>query len=166
MENKTCCFTGHRKLPANEYQQIANTLKTEIEKLIEQGVTDFMAGGALGFDTLAAQIVLELRKTHSQITLILIFPCKTQTYNWSEKAQEVYELLKNACDKYLYLSDSYTKGCMHQRNRYLVEHSKYCICYLTKETGGTAYTVRYAQKKGLTIIHVAHTNTSANASYS
>ena len=45
---------------------------------------------------------------------------------------------------------------MHRRNRHLVDHSGTCICYLTRSTGGTAYTVDYARKKGLRIINVAN----------
>ena len=44
---------------------------------------------------------------------------------------------------------------MHKRNRHLVDNSSVCVCYLNKENGGTAYTVRYAGKKGLEIINLA-----------
>ncbi len=104
---------------------------------------------------MAAQAVLELKKLYPQIKLILVLPCKTQTYGWSRENIEIYEKIKKACDKYVYTSDEYTSGCMQYRNRYLVDHSGYCICYLTKNSGGTAYTVRYAEKKGLKIINLA-----------
>ena len=123
--------------------------------MIKQGVIYYGAGGALGFDTMAAQAVLELKKLYPQIKLILVLPCKTHTYGWSRENIEIYEKIKKACDKYVYTSDEYTSGCMQYRNRYLVDHSGYCICYLTKNSGGTAYTVRYAEKKGLKIINLA-----------
>ena len=44
---------------------------------------------------------------------------------------------------------------MHQRNRALVDRSAFCICYLRTQTGGTAYTVRYAREKGLKIWNLA-----------
>ena len=43
---------------------------------------------------------------------------------------------------------------MHKRNRHLVDNSSLCIAYLTKESGGTAYTVNYARQSGLTIINI------------
>ena len=46
---------------------------------------------------------------------------------------------------------------MFERNRKLVDMSTYCICYLTKATGGTAYTVKYAKKKNLQIINIGDT---------
>ena len=48
-----------------------------------------------------------------------------------------------------------TQGCMYKRNRHLVDHSGICVCYLTKDSGGTAYTVRYARTHGLEIINLA-----------
>lgn len=44
---------------------------------------------------------------------------------------------------------------MQKRNRHLVDNSSACICYLTKPTGGTAYTVNYASEHGLMIINIA-----------
>ena len=56
---------------------------------------------------------------------------------------------------YHYVSREYTPDCMHRRNRHLVDHSGTCICYLTKTSGGTAYTVDYARRKRLRIINLA-----------
>lgn len=155
MRNQTCCFTGHRKIPSEQYMCIAERLKSEITAMIHQGVIYFRAGGALGFDTMAAQAVLELRELYPQIKLILVLPCKTQTNGWNLTDKAIYERIKKACDKYIYMSDEYTTGCMHKRNRHLVDYSRHCICYLTKHSGGTAYTVAYAKKNGLTVINLA-----------
>lgn len=80
MKEKTCCFTGHRKIPSEQYNRIAERLKAEIIGLIRQGVIYFGVGGALGFDTMAAQAVLALKESYPQIKLILVLPCKTQTH--------------------------------------------------------------------------------------
>lgn len=48
------------------------------------------------------------------------------------------------------------RGCMHKRNRYMVDNSNYCICCLTEEKDGTAYTVSYAKKQNLKIINLAN----------
>ncbi len=55
MKSKTCCFTGHRKIPGDELPQIKTKLKNTIIELINNGVIYYGAGGALGFDTLAAK---------------------------------------------------------------------------------------------------------------
>ncbi len=67
MRSKTVCFTGHRELPADDLPEISKRLEDTLATLIEQGYRYFGAGGALGFDTLAAQAVLRLRERYPQI---------------------------------------------------------------------------------------------------
>lgn len=154
MKEKTCCFTGHREINDN-IQKVVKVLEIEIIKLIENGYCYFGAGGALGFDTIAAQTVLHLRKQYPHIKLILVLPCINQANNWSYEDREVYEELKQKADKIVYTSKDYSRGCMHKRNRHLVDNSSACICYLTKNKGGTFYTVNYANSKKVRIINIA-----------
>ena len=123
--------------------------------LIHSGYLYFGAGGALGFDTLAAQTVLRLRKSYPQIKLILVLPCISQADRWAPEDVRTYREIMKQADKVVYTSQDYSPGCMFKRNRYLVNCSSTCICYLTKEKGGTAYTVEYAKKHGLQIFNVA-----------
>ncbi len=155
VENKTCCFTGHRSIPELKHNEVEKRLKEAIETAIQHGYIFFGAGGALGFDTLAAQAVLESRNAHPEIKLILVLPCKTQARGWQQKDIDEYERIKSLADKVVYTSENYYSGCMHKRNRHLVDFSSLCICYLTDNSGGTFYTVNYAKQKGLKIINVA-----------
>ena len=68
---------------------------------------------------------------------------------------EIYDSIKQQADKIIYTSNEYTRGCMHKRNRHLVDNSSACIAYLTESKGGTAYTVDYAEKHGLTVYNIA-----------
>ncbi len=154
MKERTCCFTGHRKIPPMQSEQIAERLRTELISLIDHGYLYFGAGGALGFDTIAAQTILSLQQSYPQIKLILVLPCKTQTRGWNDYDVAIYEDIKRRCNKVVYTSEDYSKGCMLKRNRHLVDKSSVCICYLTESTGGTAYTVEYARKSGLTIVNL------------
>lgn len=151
----TCCFTGHRALPPEERGAIAYQLEQTVIMLIQAGIRFFGAGGARGFDTLAAQTILKLRRRYPHIKLILVLPCLSQTQGWRDEDIKVYESIKTAADKVTYTSEKYTQGCMHKRNRHLVDHSSICVCYLTEDRGGTAYTVNYAKKQGLTVINLA-----------
>lgn len=94
---KACCFTGHRQIPPQQRLKIYKYLKAEITNLIENGVVNFVTGGALGFDTLAAQAVLELRRRYAHIKLLLILPCKNQTDKWRMADRIVYDNIKKAC---------------------------------------------------------------------
>lgn len=149
---KTACFTGHRVLPEAELPEIAERLEGALTALIEQGYRYFGAGGALGFDTLAAQAVLRLRERYLQIRLILVLPHRDQTRGWPQADIDIYEEIKRRVNKVTYTSENYFRGCMQKRNRHLVDNSSVCICYLTKSTGGTAYTVNYARRCGLQIL--------------
>lgn len=156
MQDKTCCFTGHRVIPVHQRDRIYKALKIEIIKLIESGYCYFGVGGALGFDTLAAQVILELKQVYLHIKLILVLPCMEQTKGWSATDISIYEDIKNRCNKYTYTSEHYYSGCMHKRNRHLVDHSTVCIACLTRQSGGTAFTVDYAKKHNVRVINIAN----------
>ena len=155
MKEQTCCFTGHRIVPLAERDRVSESLEKVIVDCIGEGYIYFCTGGALGFDTMAALAVLKLKKQFSQIKLNLLIPCENQTLNWKAADIEKYEYIKSQADNVVMTSIEYTKGCMHKRNRHMVDNSSLCICYLKKTSGGTAYTVNFAQKHGLFVINIA-----------
>ena len=67
MKEKTCCFSGHRIIPREKKDEIIFNTKAAIMKLIELGITYFEAGGAIGYDTIAAQLVLDAKKRGLEI---------------------------------------------------------------------------------------------------
>lgn len=154
---KICCFTGHRRIPREDIVRLPALLDSLLESLIDKGVLTFRAGGAIGFDTLCALKVLELKKRHPSlnITLELCLPCRDQTPGWSATEKSAYEFVLKNADKVSYASQSYAAGCMHTRNRTLVEGADVCVAYLTSSKGGTAYTCAYALKHGLEFINTA-----------
>ena len=152
---ETCCFTGHRKISPEQIDLITQRLEKTILACIKDGYKYFGAGGALGFDTVAALKIIELRDRFPQIKLILVLPCRSQTRGWDKEDIDTYEMIKQNSDKVVYTSDEYFNGCMQKRNRHLVDCSTRCICYLTENKGGTAYTVNYARKKGIDVINIA-----------
>ena len=58
-----CCLTGHRSLPSDpdRLAELRQNLRRLICDLAQQDITTFYTGGALGFDTMAAMMVLELK---------------------------------------------------------------------------------------------------------
>lgn len=156
IKERCCCFTGHRFLAVRDHLLIRMELRREITQRIEEGYTTFLIGGALGFDTLAAMEVLHAREQYDGIFLVLVLPCLGQEQRWAPKDRARYFELLQAADEVIYTGDEYTSGCMFVRNRYLVDHSSACICYLREGAtrGGTAYTVRYAEKCGLKVFNL------------
>ena len=155
MENKSACFTGHRDIRAASEEHIREKLVTLLQDLIGKGYTDFYNGGALGFDLLSAEAVLELREKYPQIKLHFIMPCNNQTRGWREESIIRYQSIRERADEVKCLSSVYYDGCMQARNRYMVDNSELCIAYLERATGGSAYTARYAEKNGVTVINIA-----------
>ena len=161
MKSKCCAFTGHRphKFPwkydeANSRCVALKAKLTEqITKLAENGVTDFYSGGADGVDCWASLIVLELRQKNPALKLHLILPHEGQADRWSEPAQERYHWILEQADSVEYVSQEYYEGCMLDRNHRLVEAAEVLLAvYNGERRGGTAATVRYAQKRGKKII--------------
>lgn len=148
----SCCFTGHRIIASKHAKKIEANLSALISSLAAEGVTTFICGGALGFDTLAAENVINEKSKNPDIKLILALPCRNHFKGWSAKYISNFRKIAAAADEVLYISDEYRDGCMQKRNRYMVENSLHCVFYMTSPKGGTAYTVRYALQSNL-IMH-------------
>jgi len=163
MNEQACCFTGHRVIPEDKYPIIRERLRGQAELLTAQGVREFIAGGAGGFDTMAALTVLPLKEKFPDagLKLILALPCRDQEKYWSLEDKKIYGFILEKADETVYISENYRKECMLARDRYMVDRSGVCVCWLTARMGGTAYTVRYARQKGLRIINLAARGTRA-----
>lgn len=159
----TCCFTGHRPagLPFKYNEQdprcidLKNRLRFSITRLItENEVTNFITGMAMGVDIFAAEEVLALKKRFPNIRLICAIPCQNQTDGWSTGWRKRYEAVLNSADESVVLSAEYTAACMHVRNRYMVDNSKYIIAVWNGKGSGTSSTIKYAEKKERKIITI------------
>ncbi len=152
MKDISCCFSGHRVIPPERAEGLNQRLYAEIESLYSSGIRIFRNGGALGFDMAAALVVIDLKQKYSDLQLYMDLPCQKQASGWSNSDKSIYDYVLDKADKITYVSPYYYNGCMLARNRYMVERSSCLIAYKTRETGGTAYTVRYAASQGLRII--------------
>lgn len=152
---ETVCFTGHRRIERSDAFSIPTRLKAILTELIAKGAKRFRAGGAIGFDTVAALCVIELKESYPEISLDLVLPCRDQSKSWGERDQTVYNYILSQASSVEYVTEHYTPWCMHERNRRLVNDSQVCIAYLKQSSGGTAYTYSYALKKGLEVINLA-----------
>ena len=135
MSERICCITGHRDFPYEEEDEIMRNFSKAVDTVMQKGITTFCVGGALGFDTSAAMLLLFSRMFVPSLKLILVLPCKTQTKGWREHDIEIYNFIKEQSNEVIYVSEEYTRGCMFKRNRALVDMSECCIAYLKKESG-------------------------------
>ncbi|MBD5099555.1 MAG: DUF1273 domain-containing protein [Clostridiales bacterium] len=157
----TCAFTGHRpKSFPWKYNESApdcvllkEILAAKIEVLVNQGVTDFLSGMALGADLWCSQIVLDLKKKKPALKLHCVLPCKGQESKWTASAQEHYYSILAQANEVVYVRQEYSRDCMLERNRWMVDRASILLAvYNGTYRSGTGMTVRYAQKLGREII--------------
>lgn len=151
-----CCFTGHRPqsfTENNEKSEYIIKLKSEIalqiDKAVKDGFFDFYTGMAQGTDTFAAEEVLKKQQKDTRVKLHAAIPCEMQANSWNEKDKKRYEEILEKCESVTYVSRHYYRGCMQQRNKFMVDNSERVIAVWNGENaGGTAFTVKYASKQG------------------
>ena len=97
-----------------------------------------------------------MKKENPALKLHCVLPCVGQADRWSASARELYFSILERVDEVVYVSRVYSRNCMLERNRYLVDHAACLLAvYNGKWRGGTAMTVRYAQKLGRETIIIA-----------
>lgn len=158
MTIKSICFTGHRKIPAATYEKILPELRRVLQTAVAAGYLDFYAGGALGWDTICALEVLELRRTNPEVALHLVLPCspEEQTAKWNPQQRQLFDAILKQANSCEFVSESYTKDCMRKRNQRLVDLADCCISHCRDFNGrtGTAQTVRMAKRKGIPVLNL------------
>lgn len=152
MNKKICSFTGHRVI--YNYPDMKEQVKKTIISLINDGYGFFLNGGAIGFDTLCALTVIELKKDYD-VKLNMILPCEDQDEKWNEQQKRTYRYILENADSIEYISKEYSAGCMQQRNRALCDRCDLLLAYLNKQSGGSYYTVNYAKKINKPVINLA-----------
>ena len=124
MENKVCCFIGHRKI--DKTPKLRENLLNIIEDLIvNKSVSTFMFGSKSKFDDFAHKIVTELQKKYPHIKRVYVraeFPYISDDYKdyLLEKYEDTY-YPENMIDA--------GKAAYVERNQEMIKNSFYCICY-------------------------------------
>jgi len=138
---------------------VLHQLQIILTLAVEAGYTDFYAGGAIGWDTYCAQMVLDLRQDYPNIALHLVLPCskEEQTEKWTTAQVNAYDTILMQADSCEFITEEYSKDCMRLRNRRLVKLADCIICYhkLTLSRSGTSQTLRLASQKGISVINLS-----------
>ena len=150
----SCSFTGHRQIKESHKPEISGMLAYAIECAYEQGCRVFYAGGALGFDTVAAKEVIKFRQTHPGVRLVLCLPCQNQDEGWSEQQRSIYKHIASMADEIIYAKDHYTDGCMRERNFLLANKCDILIAYCTRKNSGAYQTIRMAEAMGKDVVNI------------
>ena len=145
MHEKTCCVTGHRKIPADKLAYVETELREAVMAAVDDGYTRFINGGAAGADLLFATIVTDLKEQGHPLFLEAALPYLGRKRSRDQSFQKMLA----ACDEVKTFSERYNRGCYFIRNRYMVDESIRVIAvYDGRDSGGTVYTMQYAHTKG------------------
>lgn len=156
MKKDTCCFTGHRKIRKGDEAAIRTKIRAQVLPLLDRGVTTFMVGGAVGFDMLAAETLLDLReKEGKELRLVSALPFLQWREGWPLEAVEREDRILEKSDEILISARGYSRQSYLHRDRRMVDASAVCIAYCNRRGGGTAYTVRYALRQGVPVVNIA-----------
>ncbi len=152
----SCSFTGHRKIKESHKSFISDMISHAIQCAYDEGCRDFYTGGAVGFDTLAAREVIRFRLTHPGVRLILCLPCQNQDDGWNEAEQSAYNHILSVADEVIYARDTYSEGCMRERNFLLANKCDILIAYCGKQNSGSSQTIRMAEAMGKDVFNLYH----------
>lgn len=161
----TVAFTGHRTIngkyhPDGEWPLVLDVTSSLIYVLHKTyGHVDFISGGALGFDQVAALTVIHLREFGQlPIRLIMALPFKGFESKWPVSSQKVLATIISNADLTNYISNpGYEPWKMMKRNEWMVDNAKTVVALYLGEgkTGGTLNCINYVRslKKPLITIH-------------
>ena len=151
----TVAFAGHRPeglpydLASERGLRLRALLGRMIRERMEKGCGTFYCGAAMGVDILCGELVLELRQEGFAAKLVCVLPHWGQTARWTEEWRARHAALLAGADEVVCLSERSSRDCYYRRNRYMVDHSDEILAvYTGAGRGGTAYTLRYAARRG------------------
>ena len=151
---KTCSFTGHRQIKTEHIKELPALVARAINYAYDSGCRRFIAGGALGFDTVAAREIIKFRMHHPDVSLVLFLPCLAQDSKWKSQQRRLYEYLLSEANEVVYVSEEYTDGCMKERNLIIAKEADILIAYVSRTNSGAAQTVRMARQLGCEIYNL------------
>ena len=156
MEDRTCCFIGHRTI--NETEELKSKLCEIIEKLIaDEKVDTFLFGSKSRFNSLCHDIVTEIKEKYPHIKRVYV----RAAYPNIDDSYKSY-LLENYEDTY-YPERIIGAGraVYVERNYEMINKSLFCIVYYNEQIApatrksGTKIALDYALKQGKRIINTA-----------
>ena len=148
-KEKRVAVTGHRKLES-EFNPVE---LYNIFLQVSEKYDTFLIGMAIGFDSECFKALEKIRKI-KDINIVACVPCLEQSLRFSILQKKEYERMIKSADQVIVLQDKYDFACMHNRNKFMVDNASLLIAYKRKNTGGTVFTINYANEKNVPVIRI------------
>ena len=98
------------------------------------------------FNWLCARQVYQAKQQYSEVECLLVIPYLSFLIRERKYFDDI--LYPEGFEKYHF------KAAILERNRFMVNHSSYALCYVDHDWGGAAKTYRLAVRQGLRIINL------------
>ena len=133
-------FCGHKEVP--QYDKVQAWLTACVERLIDEGATEFYLGGYGEFDRLAASVIWRLKEKHPGISSVLVLPYLDRKMATDHYDLTTYPPLETVPRRYAIL----------RRNEWMVQTADVVVAYVCHSWGGAAKTLEFALRKKKCII--------------
>ncbi len=160
-QDKICYATGNREIDPAIRHRLQVRIELLLRMLIDCGVTHYIAGGAEGFDTLFAAIVLKLRRAYPAVKLTLMLPSKQYPSKYERTAiiDITRTLVMAQANEIIYIPHTTKrKENALERNDAMIEAGDICVCYTAEPSAdqhsGTSYTIRRAVAKNHPVFRI------------
>lgn len=146
-------ITPHRDLKCVDLDGfLRHVLSERIQELYHEGFRNFLSGGAVGFDLLAAEVVVSLKESCRDISLVLVIPFDGQAEKYSHEDKLIYERILREASQVIVINETgYDVAAYHLRNDYMVRHSSRVVAYSNGRGKGTRSTIKLAKKLGVEV---------------
>ncbi len=136
----TCTFFGHREC----YRLDTEKLKRTLTELVASGVDAFFVGHQGNFDGIVYQCLKGLRKVHPHIHVCVVLAyLPGETPPLMDMSDTMYPPI-----------EGHPKFAIERRNRWMIDNSSYCVCYINQTWGGAYKFAQMAKRKGLEVINL------------
>ena len=180
----TICYTGPRPNQLHGYDEAARPLYAQIVDFTRNVIlkfaqdnpgTEFISGGAQGFDQLAFWAVEKAKRLHPELNIgnILYIPFENQPSRWSPDGmfgRKEYMLMRRRANITRIVSPNPAPDdsraavkALHERNHAMVKDSDLVIALLAgrsldweNSSGGTAECVRYARAQNRPVFAIEY----------
>lgn len=173
----TMCFTGPRPksfltslgilsgvnpYDITFYKQFRKDLFEYVKKLVKQGYSRFITGGAQGFDQLAFWAVNECKQQHPYIQNIVFAPFENQESRWpvySTFGQRDYYKMLGLADEVYIVSEENSVKALFDRNIEMCKHSCHVTAAVPKgnpASSGTWHCMESAMKRKMSVTELRY----------
>ena len=137
-----CTFYGHRECYSLDEQVLIDA----IEDLIRKGVDTFYVGNQGQFDSAVYASLKRLRKKHQRIRVCVVLAyLPTEKNEYNDLTDTMYPEI-----------EGHPKFAIERRNRWMIEASDYCLCYINHTWGGAYKFAHLVKRRGKAVINLGN----------